>query len=166
MDRASLEDGAAVRAAGSQKAKTVRKQRIIIRIMVLNRPTISARRPGAHLPKKEPVFRIARSWYARAGRILADKANEVRYVRGTKRPHSTRNIAMVMTRKVVSLNIRRSGMKACFEIERLGRSERISAFAIDSRSRKSKPSARVAQSKPVRMKRDVSIKGKMMPGPY
>ena len=49
------------RAAGSQRAKVVAMHRNTMRIMVLNLPILSARRPGAHLPKKEPAFRIERS---------------------------------------------------------------------------------------------------------
>ncbi len=54
------EDG--ISAAGSQRVKVVSVHRRTMRIMVLKRPILSARSPGAHLPKKEPVFRMERSW--------------------------------------------------------------------------------------------------------
>ena len=49
-------------AAGSQRARVVMRHCEIMRIMVLNLPILSAKRPGAHLPKKEPAFRIESSW--------------------------------------------------------------------------------------------------------
>ena len=49
-------------AAGSQRARVVMRHCEIMRIMVLNLPILSAKRPGAHLPKKEPALRIERSW--------------------------------------------------------------------------------------------------------
>ena len=49
-------------AAGSQRARVVMRHCEIIRIVVLNLPILSAKRPGAHLPKKEPALRIERSW--------------------------------------------------------------------------------------------------------
>jgi len=61
MSKASLGGGEDVRAAGSQSPKVVIMHRKIIRIMVLNLPILSARRPGAHRPKKEPALRIEMS---------------------------------------------------------------------------------------------------------
>ena len=65
-------------AAGSQSAKVVRAQRDTIRIMVLKRPILSARSPGAHRPKNDPAFKIESNWYAKLGSIPAARAKEVK----------------------------------------------------------------------------------------
>ena len=65
-------------AAESQRARVVMRHCEIIRIMVLNLPILSAKRPGAHLPKKEPALRIERSWYDKVGLMPASRAKEIR----------------------------------------------------------------------------------------
>ena len=62
MIKPSVADEDGMRAAGSQRAIVVIMHRKTMRIMVLNLPILSARSPGAHLPKKEPALRIERSW--------------------------------------------------------------------------------------------------------
>ena len=58
MMRPSVADGDDIKAAGSQSANVVTMHKRTMRIMVLNLPILSARSPGAHLPKKEPAFSI------------------------------------------------------------------------------------------------------------
>ena len=46
----------------SQRHSTESMQMATVAIMVLKRPRRSATKPGAQRPKKDPTFRIERSW--------------------------------------------------------------------------------------------------------
>lgn len=73
--------------AGSQKHNEDITHSDSARSMALNRPILSASKPGSQRPKAEPAFKIAMIWYAK----LVDMAPELRlyavtYEIGTKRP--------------------------------------------------------------------------------
>lgn len=57
-----FEDISEAKAAGSHNPIVVIRQRAIIRIIVLNLPILSANRPGAQRPKKDPAFMIEINW--------------------------------------------------------------------------------------------------------
>lgn len=75
-------------------------------------------------------------------------------------PYSTKNNVIVMLEKVEFLNIRRSGKGSALLATFMGSRERIKTSAIRSRNTKMCPKARVAHTKPAKVNREESIKGK------
>lgn len=62
IDRDFTWDASETNVAGNQRLNVVIRHKAIIIIMVLNLPILSARRPGAHRPKKDPAFNIVSNW--------------------------------------------------------------------------------------------------------
>ena len=135
---------------GSQNTRQQIPQDVIMMSMVLKRPILSARNPGPQRPKNDAALRMAISWYPNADSLLLvesdpmpiERAQEVRYVTGTKRPHSMQNTPAVVIAKSSWLKIRKSGqmLPPVFG----GRRERMRKLATISRSRKMKPTTRIA----------------------
>lgn len=80
-----------------------------------------------------------------------------------KRPHSIKNSAIVMMRKVLSLKIRKSGSILLREIGLPGSRDLMRRFARTTKKTKVKPRALVAHAKPAEVNREESINGKKMP---
>ena len=96
--------------AGSQNVRDVAEQMARVAIMLLNRPSLSARRPGTQRPMQLPALKMATSWYANAGsRAPVDVANVARYVIGINNAHSIAKIPTVRSRYDLSRKMRKSG---------------------------------------------------------
>ena len=97
--------------AGIQMASTEIKQRMLVRINVLNRPIRSATIPGSHRPGKDPALRKTTIRYDMRGDIPLAIEYEAMYSSGMKKPHSMKNTPIVVSARIGSLRIVRSGRK-------------------------------------------------------
>ena len=149
-------------AAGIQRQKEASMQIPTVMIMVLNRPSRSAMYPGAHLPTTLPALKMAMTWYAKVELMApVEREKVVRYVIGMKRPHSSRKTPIVVSKKAVSLKIRKSGSTLPPGFG--GSLERTKTFARTTQTRKIKPMTLVAHANPIFGNRACSMMGKTMP---
>ena len=82
--------------AGSQNTSDVAEQTASAAIMLLKRPSLSARRPGTQRPRQLPALKMAMSWYENDGlKAPVLIAKVVRYVIGMKSAHSIMNMPTV-----------------------------------------------------------------------
>lgn len=150
--------------AGSQSAKHEMIHMKMLMMRVLTLPIKSAVKPAKNRPKNEPALSKARIWNPKASLWPWVVAYDEMYVRGTKMPHSIRNIPSVTNVNGSSLNTRKSGeIDLKLAMGFLGSLLRTSRLAIMRRNRSINPKIRVDHAKPTLGRSLWSMRGKIIP---
>lgn len=95
--------------AGIHKQAVKRRHPKIVMMKVLKRPMRSAQYPGIHRPNMAPKLIKDRRKNEKRDDMPCSSAYEVKYVTGTNRPHSMKNIPMLASIRAGLQNTERSG---------------------------------------------------------